>query len=133
MDQKKIEEGLKRLERAVAVEKEEKLIKKQEEEKQEQEEGLDILSREEEDRQNAALKEQFPDDICPVCGVHVTDARYLIIPGIGGGVVCCGNCYTLYMPKSRYFIALGALESAIEEASRRVQPVKAAAIPKITT
>jgi hypothetical protein len=135
MDQKRIEDGLKRLERAVEKEELEKKVKIAEEAAPiaptDQPVGDGILTEEEEHRQNMLLKEQYPDDICPVCHTHIVDGRYLIIPQMGA--VVCGQCQNIYMPKGRYDEAVKVLEKRkVTKSSGIVAPPSDLVVPKVS-
>jgi len=107
MDERRIEEGLKRIHRQ-AEQEEIRKTAKAEQEPQLTRDELAILSREEEARQNERIKKAHPDDVCPVCSTHVADARYLVDPE--NNCVICGNCRVKFMPKSMYDLAVQALE-----------------------
>ena len=77
------------------------------------EEKVTVLSKEEEKKQNAEIKKQFPHDVCPLCHTHIVDARYLVIPQ--AGLVVCGDCGNAYMPKSRKDDAVRMLMQKMEE------------------
>jgi len=123
MDQKRIEEGLKRLERNVEVEKVEKLKKQQEAEQEEQVQTVRVLSEEEAANRDAVMKEKYPEDRCSQCKTHVVDGRYLVLPHMGA--IVCGVCRNIFMPKSKYDEALDILVNRMrEEESKIVVPEK---------
>lgn len=133
MDQKMIEEGLKRLQRAVEKEELEKKIKEQTEAPKQPIEAVNedgILTEEEEEKQNEALRSNYPNDICPVCQTHVVDARYLVIATMGA--VVCGICQSIFMPKSRYDEAVKMMEQRRRAKESNIIVPKNAVVPKIT-
>lgn len=135
MDQVRIEEGLKRLQRAAEKEKIEQKLKEAEEATKhvEPDDKPDdgILTEEEEKRQNEILRTQHPDDICPVCQTHVVDGRYLVMQNIGA--IVCGVCQNIFMPKSRYDDAVKSLERRRRSKEQIVEtPDKEIIVPKVS-
>lgn len=125
-----IEAGLERLKRAADKEKIEEEAKAVEEAVELVEENRAVLSREEEGRQNEIIREKFPNDVCPACDVHVVDARYLALPQ-AQGIVVCGNCGNLFMPKSRLDLSIQILEEAQEKKGSQLVVPKGK-MPKLT-
>jgi len=126
MDEKMIEEGLKRIRRNVEKEELEKATAAQEEEKAAHEADLAVLTDEEERLQNEKMKQMYPEDVCPVCGVHVVDARYLVDTNLSA--VTCGNCHVLFMPNSRYELAVGMLKTMQQKKTSQPQHI---VVPKV--
>ena len=132
MDDRMIEEGLKRIRRSVEKEELEKTQTNQAQEQVEHETARAVLTEEEEAQQNARIKAAHPNDVCPVCGTHVVDARYLVDPGMSA--VVCGVCHVMFMPQSRYDLAVNTLKSLQQKQESPVAiPIdsKRVVVPKI--
>lgn len=108
-----IEKGLERIRRSKELEDAEAEKKRQEEEKRAVELETSILSNEEEKAQNERQRAEHPEDICPVCNVHVVDARYMYLPIFN--VIICGNCHAWFTPESKFGGLVETLQKNIED------------------